>query len=453
MTVKTRAQDTQRHIIMAIVDTSDKAQLERITQSQLDDIIKKHSTFIKGIRGGARAVVKFKDMSDLDFRKADLSQADFTGSILVGANLTGGNYKGVSFFACDLRNASLENACFSRADFRGAFVAGANLTGADLKGADLREGKVMERGDKGVMQDKATSPPNRETVHRTIFTGAKLTETDLSGARAIAADFSDADLSGVKVKDADFSQVNFEGANLSDADFTGADLSNANLKSSIMAGTILAQAETGGANLSEALTEKAMGATLDTLKKTLAEMLEEHTAWIASAGKKGTRLDLSGYDLRGEPHLKSYAFTAIKAVGANFLRQNLAGAEMQSAILDRADFRDCKMAASDLRGTSLKNALFSRADLSDANLSPLQFTTDQGQTWLQRVNLSGANMRYTVLRGANLQDAIMMGVDLSYAILIDCDLRRADLTGAILTGADLTDCLRTGAIIEEKYRQ
>ena len=95
---------------------------------------------------------------------------------------------------------------------------------------------------------------------------------------------------------------------------------------------------------------------------------------------------------------------------------------------------------------------FSRADLSDANLGALQFNNEQGQTWLQRVNLSGANMRYIILRGANLQDAIMMGVDLSYAILIDCDLRRADLTGAILTGADLTDCLLTGTIIEDKYR-
>ncbi len=438
---------------MATVDTSDKAKLERITQSQLDDIIKKHNTFIKGIRGGARAVVKFKDMSDLDFRRADLAQADFTGSILINSNLSGGNFKGVSFFACDLRNAKLENACFSRADMRGAFVAGANLTGSDLKDADLREGKVMERGDKGVMQDKATSPVNREVTHRTIFTGAKLTETDLSGARAAAADFSDADLSGVKVKDANFSGVNFEGANLSDADFTGSDLSNANLKSSIMTGTVLAMAETGGANLSEALTDKAMGATLDTLKKSLGELLEDHTAWIVSAGKKGKRLDLSGYDLRGEPNLKSYAFTAIKAVGANFLSQNLSGAEIQSAILDRADFRDCRMQNCDLRGSSLKHALFSRADLSDANLSALHFTNEQGQTWLQRVNLSGANMRYVVLRGANLQDAIMMGADLSYAILIDCDLRRADLTGAILTGADFTDCLTTGAIIEEKYRQ
>jgi uncharacterized protein YjbI with pentapeptide repeats len=430
----------------------DKANLERVSQKELDEIIKKHHTFLKGIRGGARAVIKFKDMSELNFRSCDLSQADLTGSILLGANLSGGTFKGVSFFACDLRNARLENANFTRADFRGAFVAGANLTGADLKDADLREGKVMERGDKGTLTQKATSPTYRESAGRTIFTGAKLTETDMSGARAAAADFSDADLSGVIVKDADFSGVNFEGANLSDADFTGSVLTNANLKSSIMSGTVLAMTETGGANLSEALTDVAIGSTLDALEKTLAELLEEHTAWIASAGKKGKRLDLSGYDMRAEPKLKTYPLTAIKAVGANFLAQDLQGLEAQSALLDRADFRDCKMQGADLRGSSFKHALFSRADLSDANLSPLQFAAEGGATRLQRVNLSGANLRYCILRGANLCDAIMMGVDLSYAVLIDCDLRRADLTGAILTGADLTDCLMSGTIVEEKYR-
>lgn len=430
----------------------DKATLERVTQKQLDEIIKKHHTFLKGIRGGARAVIKFKDMSELDFRKCDLSQADLTGSILMGANLANGTFRGVSFFACDLRNARLENANFTRADFRGAFVAGANLTGADLKNADLREGRVMERGEKGGLVNKPTSPTFRENSHKTIFTGAKLTETDMSGARAAAADFSDADLSGVIVKDADFTGVNFEGANLSDADFTGSVLTNANMKSSIMSGTVLALAETGGANLSEALTEEVMGGTLDKLQKTLGELLEEHTAWIASTGRKGKRLDLSGYDMRAEPNLKTYPLTAIKAVGANFLNQDLQGLEAQSALLDRADFRDCRLQGADLRGSTFKHALFARADLSDANLAPLQFAADGGATRLQRVNLSGANMRYCILRGAVLVDAIMMGVDLSYAILIDCDLRRADLTGAILTGADLTDCQMSGTIIDEKYR-
>lgn len=427
--------------------------LEKVTQRELDDIIKKHTTFLKGIRGGARAILKFKDLSHLDFRGCNLSQGDFTGSLLNSANLAHGTFKGVSFFACDMRNANLEQADFSRADFRGAYVAGANLTGADMKSADLREGRLMERDESGQMVDMDRPGVPLDKTHKTIFTGAKLSETNLSGARASAADFSDADLSGVVVKDADFSGANLEGANLTNADFTGSDLSNSNLRSSIMSGTILQQTETGGSNLREAITDEGMGTKIESLGKSLPELLEEHTAWVATAGSTGRRLDLSGFDLRTVPGLRNYSLTAVKAIGANFLRQNLESIEMQSALLDRADLRDTIMRRADLRGTTLKNAMIARADMSEANLSPLHFTNEDGTKWLQRTNLSGSNLRYTVLRGTNLTDAIMMGVDLSYAILIDCDLRRADLTGAILDGADLSGALLTGAIIDKRYRK
>ncbi|MFN3826622.1 MAG: pentapeptide repeat-containing protein [Micavibrio sp.] len=427
--------------------------LEKITQRELDDIIHKHATFLKGIRGGARAVLKFKDLSHLDFHGGNLSQADFTGSLLNSANLAHGVFKGVSFFACDMRNANLEQADFSRADFRGAYVAGANLTGADLKSADMREGRLMERDEKGQMVDMQRANIPAGKTHKTIFTGAKLTETNLSGSRASAADFSDADLSGVIVQHADFSGANLEGANLTNADFSGSDLSHSNLRSSIMSGTILQQTETGGANLREAITEDSMGSKLEELDKTLPELLKDHTAWVATAGTKGQRLDLSGFDLRHIPLIRTYSLTAVKAVGANFLRQNLENIEMQSALLDRADLRDTVMRRADLRGSSLKNAMLARADLSEANLSPLHFTNEEGMKWLQRVNLSGSNLRYAVLRGTNLTDAILMGVDLSYAVLIDCDLRRADLTGAVLDGADLSGALLTGAILDPRYRK
>ena len=120
---------------------------------------------------------------------------------------------------------------------------------------------------------------------------------------------------------------------------------------------------------------------------------------------------------------------------------------------DRADFRDCKMIKADLRGSSLKNGMLSRADLSAARLCSLQFTNEDGTARLQRVNLSGGNLRYAILRGADLRDAILTGADLSYAILIDCDLRRADLTGALLYNADITGALLTDAVIEERYRE
>lgn len=428
-----------------------KSGLERISQQTLDDVIKKHAIFLKGVRGGARAVLKFKDMSSLDFKGQNLSQADFTGSVLKNAKLKGGMFKGVSFFACDLRNADLSDGDFARADFRGAYVAGANLKGADMESADLREGKVMEKGKRGILEDKPM-PDRTGNLQRTIFTGAKLRETNLSGSRARAADFSDADLSGVVVKDADFSGANMEGANLSDADFTGSNLSKANMTSSIMTGTVMVATETGGANIKDAITDDAMGSKLDDIAESLPDLLEQHALWVKSAGTEGTRLDLSGYDLRKVENLHKFPLTALKAVSANFLRQNLVGAQIQSAMLDRADFRDASLMEADLRGSSLKNAMLSRADLTDANLAPLKFTNPDGSEWLQRINLSGANLRYAILNGAHLQHAILNGADLSYAMLIDCDLRHADLGGALLDGADMSGANISDANIDQKYR-
>ena len=187
------------------------SKLEKISQDELDELARNHDRFLKGIRGGGRAVFKFKDLSGLDFSGTDFSQSDFTGSNLTGANMAGGTFRGVSFFACDMRDANLESADCSRADFRGAYVAGANLTGANLAGADLREGKIMEKGAKGILQDRPDKGRKQgsKTWHKAVFTGAKMTDTNLSGSRAGRADFTDADLKGVVVKDADLSGVKF----------------------------------------------------------------------------------------------------------------------------------------------------------------------------------------------------------------------------------------------------
>lgn len=409
--------------------------LQKLTQSELDDIIRKHLKFISGIRGGARAIIKFKDISGLNFRKADLSQSDFTGSVLLGCDMSYGNFKGVSFFACDLRGANLEHSCFARSDLRGATVVGARLTGADFQKADLREGIILNR----VGTDNATladSYYGESKKAKTIFAGARLAETNMSGAMGRDADFTDADLTGVIIKDADFSNANFTGANLTGADFTGSDLKNANMKSSVISGTLLSEAKTDGTDMTDAISEEKMGAKLESLGKTLTQLLEEHTTWITTAGRKGNRLDLSGFDLRHILDLRAYSLTAVKAIGAMFINQNLEGIQAQSASFDRADFRDSKMKNADLRGSSLKNSMLTRVNLVGANFSPLLFKNADGSNRLQRVNLTGANLRYAIITEANFSDCILNGADLSYAVLHGCDLRRADLTGAILDNAD-----------------
>lgn len=414
-------------------------------QAELDEIAEQHQVYLNGSRGGARANFKFRDLSGLSLKGYNLSQADFTASRLVGADLSHGIFEAACFFACDLRHASLEHAAFLRADFRGAYIAGANLSGADLASADFREGKIMTCGKAGELVDRQRSG---DAGARTIFRGARLAGTNLSGTHAKAADFKDADLSGVLMVDADLSGVNFEGANLSDADLTGANLSNANMRSSILAGTNLTAAELHGADRTGALTDDAMGDKLEALEKSLTELLEEHTLWVASAGKDGRQLNLSGYDLRDVIGLRNYHMTAIKALGANFVHQDLRGMEMQSATLDRSDFRDANMQGADFRGSSLKYAQLARADLRDANFGPLQFDREDGGKRLQRANLAGVNFRYADLRGTVFHDCILMGADLSFAQLAGCDFRKADLSGILTEGTSLDKSILTDAITD-----
>jgi uncharacterized protein YjbI with pentapeptide repeats len=199
-----------------------------------------------------------------------------------------------------------------------------------------------------------------------------------------------------------------------------------------------------------AITERDMGSKLENLGKSLPELLEQHTLWVATAGQRGRQLDLSGYDLRDVVDLRKFPLTAIHANGANFLNQDLRSAELQSAVFDHADFRDCNMQDADLRGSSFKYAQMARANLSYAKLCPLLFERDgkQSQARLQRTDMSGANFRYASILHADLRDCILMGVDLSFAIIRDCDLRRADFTGAILHGLVLENVKMDDAIID-----
>ncbi len=411
----------------------------------LDDALEKHGMYLRGQMGGARAVIQYQNLSRVNFRNGDWTQADFAGSAFVNANMSHAIFTSSNFFGCDMRNANLEESNLTRADLRGAYIAGANLTRANLEAADMREGKIMKRGKRGVLEDRKRSAG---AGAKTVLIGAKLTETNMAGVQAQCADFTDADLSGTLMTNGNFSDVNFEGANLADSDMSNSDLSNANMNETIIAGALMKGTERGGLMIENAVTERDMGDKLENLGKTLPDLLKEHTVWVSTVGRKGRQLDLSGYDLREVIDLRDYPLTAIRAVGANFLNQHLENAELQSAVFDRADFRDCHLEQADLRGSSLKYAEMARANLKGALLCPLQFDRPNGTKRLQRVDLSGANFRYADLSDTDLRDCILMGVDLTNANLRGADLRRADLTGALLKNASLDGARLDDAVID-----
>ena len=97
------------------VEVPDESELPVLSQADLTQIMRDHADFLKGKHGGARAVVKFKDISGLDMSDSNLSQADFTGSRLAGTDMSHCQMEAVVLFACDLRNADLQSTNLSRA--------------------------------------------------------------------------------------------------------------------------------------------------------------------------------------------------------------------------------------------------------------------------------------------------------------------------------------------------
>lgn len=416
-----------------------------ITQPELDLALGKHRMFLRGQVGGSRAIFQYKDLSGLNFHNHDLSQADFTGSMLVESDLSLCTFRSTSFFGCDMRDCDLSHADLSRADLRGTTMSGANLSGANLADADMREGTIMHRAEKG---DLVSRIRTGATGGQTILIGARLNHADLSGVRARNADFSDADLSSAISHDADLNSARFNGANLSNTDFSGSNLTHANMQRAIISGIVMQDTENYGVNKADVITHEHIGMKIEDSGQTLTDMLEEHALWIKSVGSHGEQMDLSGYDLRGVEDLNIYPLTAIKAINASFIGMDLNNASIQSSELDGADFRDCFMEHVDLRGSRLRNAVLTRATLRHARLSPLQFTNKDGTVRLNRVDLSGADLRFCDLQDIDLRDAILMGVDLTQADLTGADLRRADFTGAILKGAKFSKTQLDGAIID-----
>ena len=90
----------------------------------------------------------------------------------------------------------------------------------------------------------------------------------------------------------------------------------------------------------------------------------------------------------------------------------------------------------DLQGADLRQANFSGAHLNEANLT--------------NTNLTSADLSRTNLTHANLTDANLTDADLTNANLTNADLTRANLTGANLTNADLTSAKLTNARIDQQ---
>ena len=119
----------------------------------------------------------------------------------------------------------------------------------------------------------------------------------------------------------------------------------------------------------------------------------------------------------------------------NFNKAHLAGADLTSTVLERADFRNAN-----LQYALMSYAMLEEADLEYANLQKAILV----QANLQEAYLGYANLQKAILVYANLQEA-----NLEYANLQEADLGYANLQKAILWGANLQEANLVGANLQE----
>ncbi|MEM7651040.1 MAG: pentapeptide repeat-containing protein [Pseudomonadota bacterium] len=399
--------------------------MDKVTPEQLKNIIDLHAKFLKGTGGGQRAILKYKDLSGLDFRLADLTNADFSACCLNGANLSQATFVSACFFACDMEKADLSASNFTRADFRGANIIGSNLTEANFTHADFRQGYLLNYAD---------DDPNAGWGQSgtTELAGSTIRDTDLTGALAQHSNFSDANLTGVTMLNVDLRGADLSGANLTDTNLTGAQMARTKTEKAIVNGTKLDSVTGNISALKKLQKEQESRKKLDHKSKNrnISVMVKNHSLWVASAGDNGEQLNLSGYDLSREANIGEYPLSIIIAKDCKFTGLDLEGVSMQSSVLDESDFQDIAAHGADFRGSSFVNAKFTRADLSNADFSILTVEKKGDQP----VNLSGAKLAFTNLEGTNFKGANLSG---------------ADFTRADMRGADLTDCNLDGAIFEK----
>lgn len=140
------------------------------------------------------------NLAGADLQCANLNDADLSHANLVRANLSDATFcdallKRINLSHANLFSANLEGACLCGAFLNHVDLSEAILTGADLRGADLSDGDLENT-------EFTAADLSNAILQRTIFYRTWLNQSQLCGAKLIAARLTDVSLAGT-----DFDQV------------------------------------------------------------------------------------------------------------------------------------------------------------------------------------------------------------------------------------------------------
>ena len=85
-----------------------------MTPEFLQDVLDRHSRWVRGLAGGARADLSLSNLEGLDLCYVDLRGALLRGAKLARANLACARLSGSDLFCVDLRHCDLRGADLDR---------------------------------------------------------------------------------------------------------------------------------------------------------------------------------------------------------------------------------------------------------------------------------------------------------------------------------------------------
>lgn len=177
--------------------------MKKITQEELNIIIKEHKLWLKD-RSGKRADLSDCDISKLDMSHADMRYSDVRGSCMNGTNMSHSdmrltNMSHISLCCADMGYSNMSGTDMSHANMSGANISGTNMRGTNMRGANMN--------------------------------GANMSYSDMCCADMRYADMGYSNMSYVDMRDADMcysnmSYVDVRCANMCSAGMCGANTHN-----------------------------------------------------------------------------------------------------------------------------------------------------------------------------------------------------------------------------------
>lgn len=158
----------------------------------------------------------------------------------------------------------------------------------------------------------------------------------------------------------------------------------------------------------------------------LQKILNKHSDWILSLGKKGMMADFNSRNL-DEANLEMANLPFAKFHFVSLKNANLSGANFRQAELLHVKLSNAKLYGADFEGANIAEGDFSfskctGANFSDANLEGANF---------EGADLVKANFTRAILRGAKFK-----GANLSFSEIVDANLEGANFKGAKLEAAN-----------------